>query len=153
MPKSVDSLKLTVHSKEKTVNREPLTVNKRQRRFGFSLIEVLLSVFILIILTAILLTASGTLTLTRQSNLQSTASKIASKKVEDLRNTAFASLPASGPFADPNLSKLPQGAATLTVSNYQSSTQIKQVSINVTWVVNSTTRQVHMDTLIYENGI
>ncbi len=51
---NVHSLRLTVHSKNKTVNRELLTVNERKRRLGFSLIElmIVISLFALITIAA-----------------------------------------------------------------------------------------------------
>lgn len=105
------------------------------------------------ILAAILLIASVSLTQRHASNLQGIAAKIASKEIEKLRNTDFATLPSSGSFTDPDLPKLPSGAAVRTIANYQSSTQIKQATITVTWQVNGANRQVFMDTLIYQNGI
>lgn len=120
---------------------------------GFSLVEVLISMFIIVILGFLLLTASGTLAQTYSSNLQTIASKAASKEIETLRETPFASLPSSGAIVDPNLSKLPAGAATRTVTTYQSDPTIKQINVTVTWTFNGSARQLQMATLIYQNGI
>ncbi|EKD62558.1 MAG: hypothetical protein ACD_52C00128G0001, partial [uncultured bacterium] len=81
-------------------------------------------------------------------------SKIATKQIENLRNTDFASLPGSGNFADSDLSQLPQGTATRTITDYQPpSTEIKDVLITVAWVENDAPKQVQMETLIYKNGL
>ena len=63
---------------------------------GFSLIEILIALFVIVALVTILFSSSGTLFATRDSKLQTVAAKIASKEVENLRNIAFASLPAQG---------------------------------------------------------
>src|SRR3990167_3837277 len=55
MPKLVHSSQLTVHRILKTVNRELMTVNWRQRRHGFTLIEFL------VVLGILALTVSSTL--------------------------------------------------------------------------------------------
>ncbi len=122
------------------------------KRPGFTLIEVLLSSFFFIALITILLSSSGTLLNTRKTNLETVAAKIASKQIEDLRNMAYTSV-ASGPITDTDLSKLPQGAANKTVTNYQSSADIKDVLITVTWTENSAAKQLKMETLIYKNGL
>ena len=120
---------------------------------GFSLVEVLIAVFIVLILTTILLTTATTLTQTHFSNLQTIASKIASSEIETLRETSFASLPSSGPISDPNLTKLPSGTETLAISNYQSDSTIKLITVTVNWQVNGSPRQLKMETLIHQNGI
>lgn len=120
---------------------------------GFTLIEVLLSVFFFTALVTILLSASGTLLHTRAGNLQTLAAKIASKQIENLRNTAFASLPGSGSFADSDLSQLPQGTATRTITNYESDPDIKEVQITIAWTENGAPKQVQLMTLIYKNGL
>jgi hypothetical protein len=100
-----------------------------------------------------LLTTSGTISLRHSSNLQGVATRIASKEIEHLRDLDFANLPASGSFTDPDMAKLPAGSAIRTVSNYQSSAQIKQVNITVSWQINGANRDVKMETLIYQYGI
>jgi len=122
-------------------------------RPGFTLVEIIITLFVIMILSVILLTTSGTVTQRFKVNLQSTAAKIASKEVERLRNIDYASLPPTGSVSDTDLSKLPSGAATRTVTNYQSSTAIKQVNVTVTWQVNGANKQISMETLIYQNGI
>lgn len=122
-------------------------------KLGFTLIEVLLSLFFLIAMFTILLSASGTLLHTRTSNLQTAATKIATKQIENLRNTDFASLPGSGTFADSDLSQLPQGTATRTITNYQSSADIKDVLITISYTENGAPRDVKVETLIYKNGL
>jgi len=125
----------------------------QQSLSGFTLIEVLLSSFFFIALVTILLSSSGALLNTRKTNLETVAAKVASKQIENLRNTTYASLPSSGSFADAELSKLPQGAATRTLTSYQSSTDIKDVLITVSWIEKGVLKQLKMETLIYKNGL
>lgn len=140
-------------NKPRTLNRFGFKVSSLKFATAFTLVEILITVFIILVLGIILLTTSGTLTQRHSSNLQSIAAKVASKEIERLRDIDYASLPTSGPVSDSDLSKLPTGAATRTITNYQSSTVIKQVSVTVTWEINGANRQVSMDTLIYQNGI
>lgn len=120
---------------------------------GFTLVEILLSIFLILALISILLTTSASYNQTRRSNLQQLAMSIASKRMETLRNTAFASLPPSGSFADSDLSKLPQSTATQTISNYQSSTKIKLITINITWTEKGVTKNAKLETLYSETGL
>lgn len=73
--------------------------------------------------------------------------------METLRNTAFASLPASGSFTDTDLSKLPQATAVQTITNYQSSTKIKLATITVSWTESGVTKNAKLETLISETGL
>ncbi len=120
---------------------------------GFSLIEIVLTIFLVLALLSILFTASSTVIHSRNSSLQNTAAKIATREIENLRNTAYVSLPSSGSISDPDLQKLPSGSATRTISDYQSSTKIKQVTITVNWKEKEVPRQLVMETLISENGL
>lgn len=125
----------------------------RTNNGGFSLIEIVLSIFIILALVTILFTASATLRTSRNSNLQGLATEIASRQIENLRNTAYASLPANGTtsFSDSNLSKLPNSTATQTFSDY--GTDIKQVTLQVSWQESGVNKNIKIDTLIYKNGI
>ena len=134
-------------------NCQLLTVNCRRWRHGFALIEICLSMLFILALVVILLTASGTYITSRKSNLQTSAIKIASRETETLRNTEFTSLPVTGPISDPDLSKLPSGNASRTISDYDVDGKIKLVTIQVNWIENSVSREIKIDTLISENGL
>ena len=121
-------------------------------RKGFSLVEVVLSLFVALALITILLTASATLRTSRNSNLHVIATQIATRQIENLRNTAYGSLPAgTTPFSDANLTKLPNSTATQTFSDY--GTNIKQVTLQVGWQEGGVSKNIKIDTLIYKNGI
>lgn len=123
------------------------------KKHGFTLIEILLLLVFILALVAILFSTSGTFAVSRSSNLQGIATKIASREVENLRKTDFAALPSTGSISDSDLSKLPQGSATRTVTDYQGNTKIKQVTIEVDWVDKGVPKNVKVETLIAENGL
>lgn len=124
-----------------------------QKRSGLVLIEVLMALLFATTLAILLLITSSTLTQTYKSNTNSIAARIATTEIENLRKTAYTSLPSSGPFTDPDLAKLTSSSATLTISSYQSSPDVKQATVTVNWTQNGSPRQVILDTLIYKNGI
>lgn len=124
---------------------------------GYSLVEILIALFLLGALVTILLTVSGTLFTTRSSRLQSIATKIATKDIEYLRNLPFASFPSTGPcnqptVADTDILKLPSGDCARTVTNYSGSSQIKFVTVTVTWQ-EKIQKRVLLDTLVYQAGL
>ena len=124
---------------------------------GFSLIEVLLFLLIVLVLVTILLTSASNLSKTRQVNLESVASEIASCEIEQLRKTDFSLLPGNGSIGAPcnaDLSKLPSAAtATRTTSDYQSDPDVKQVVVLVGWTENGVARNVKIDTIISRYGL
>ena len=141
--------------------------NWRWKRQGFSLIEVLLAIFLIVALTTILFSASGTLFTTRRSKLQSQAAKFASREIEYLRNIPFADLPdhAANPNClDPNVTtdlptKLKAATCKDQFTNYdgildEALTQIKLVTVTIQWTGDRGESQIlNMDTLIYKNGL
>lgn len=141
--------------KQETVNKESLKFNisSFKLKFAFSLVEILVTVFIVMILGTILLTTSGTIAQRFRINLQSIAARIGSKEIERLRNLDYASLPASGSFSNSEITSLPSGTAYRNVSNYQSSPDIKLINITISWLLNGVNRQISMETLIYQYGI
>ena len=124
-----------------------------QNQPGLMLIEILLALLFAATLAILLLITSSTLTQTYKSNIQGIAARIATTEIENLRKTAYASLPSSGSFTDPDLAKLTSGTAALTISSYQSSPDIKQATVTINWVQNGAPKQIILDTLIYKNGI
>ena len=117
---------------------------------GFSLIEVIIASAMVISSLVIFGVALSTVPLTRTTRNQNIAYH---KKIEDLRRTAFASLPASGPFNDPGLSYLASSTASLTVADYQGSGEIKDISVTVNWVQQGATKNVILQTLISNTGL
>lgn len=150
--RTFDSKHLTRNILEK--NRQLSVVNCQLcPKRGFTLIEIVLSLFLILAIVSILFSASGTYIHSRRSNLRAIATKIASKQIETLRNTNFASLPPSGSFFDPDLNQLPSGSAIRTVADYQSSTKIKQVTTQVSWIESNVSEQIVLETLISEHGL
>src|SRR3990167_11395202 len=93
MPKLVESFEFVAGRIKKNITtRYPLPTTNSP---GFSYIEILLSLFLIIALIAILLTTSTTYIHSRRTNLQTIATKMASCEIERLRKLAFASLPAN----------------------------------------------------------
>lgn len=120
---------------------------------GFTLIEIVLSLLLILAILTVFFVGSSTYTTSRGANLAGIATKIASREIETLRKTDFASLPASGSFADPDIAKLPQGTATRTITDYETNPDIKQVIVQVDWVVAGSAKNIKLDTLIYKYGL
>ena len=129
----------------------------RNAREGFTLIEILLALLIIMAILVIFFTASSTYVSSRGTNLQTVAAKIASCEIEQLRKTAFASIANGttniGSPCNQDIPKLPQGQATRTISDYSASTEIKLATILVIWVDNNAAKNIKMETLIYEFGL
>ena len=149
-PSPAQNEKFTNPTSPATIKLKPKIVKKRS---GFMLVDLLLTLLFATTLIMLLLVTATTLTQTFRSNLQSIATRIATKKIEDLRKTSYASLPPNGSFLDPDLVKLPSSSANLTMVNYLSSVDIKQATITVNWIQNEAPKQIILNTLIYKNGI
>lgn len=125
---------------------------------GFTLVEILISIVLIFAIITVLFASTGTLTASRGSNLQSTATKIASRQIENLRNTPYASLPVCPSpngcdITDDNLSKLPSGSAKQFLDDYDGSGDIKLATVQVGWVTSGAAKQLKIDTLIYRYGL
>lgn len=150
---SVKSKKLTMHLAPTHGTVYTLFNNHFKLKKGFSLVEVVISIFVVLALIGVLLTTSSSFLTSRNSNLQQIANEIGTREIERLRNIAYDSLPGSGTISDSDLSKLPQGTATRTITTYQGDTDIKQVSVNITWNLGSTPKSVKFETLMYRYGL
>ena len=160
LPRIVHSSQLSVHRFFSSVNREPITVNCLRLRPGFSYVEILLSLFLIIALIAILLTTSAVYIHSRRTNLQTIATKMASCEIERLRKLAFASLPANGTndidaSCSADLPKLPSSTARRTVADFGSpaNPKIKKITVAVSWTEKDLAQEIKLETLISENGL
>lgn len=115
------------------------------------MVELLVSLFIVSVAVVFATFLVGTIKTTRDDTFENIAFRIADAKLSVLRAGGYAALPASGPFSDPNLAALPQGAASTTVVGWNAKT--KEVTVGVSWFGSaSTTKYVSLTTLITESG-
>ena len=116
-------------------------------RSGFLLIEVIIALALFIATLTIFGVVLSTLPLTKTARNQNLAYHIAAKKIEELRNTPFVSLPSSGSFVDAGFASLESPSGQLTVADYGSN-QIKRVTVLVSWQEGGLARSVTMETLM-----
>jgi prepilin-type N-terminal cleavage/methylation domain-containing protein len=118
---------------------------------GFSLVEVTVSIFIIgviVVASTMMLRAAQVNRTTRDEDL---ALKIASNEIETLRAGGYAALPASGSFADTQLSSLASGTGTVTMSTYDAKT--KKAYVVVSWLgTDKATHTVALTTLVTQIG-
>ncbi len=98
---------------------------------GFSLVEVLVAIFIIGLMLLMLDATLQNIPLIAYARDQDIALKIAGGELEKLRAGGYDALPESGSFSDAQLSALPSGAGTVAVTAYNDKT--KQVTATVTW--------------------
>ena len=127
---------------------------KKREEEAFTLIEVLITVFLLAIVLLTLITVFiygfNLLSRTRQVNL---ATQIAHEEVEIIRNTVFDNIASLGTsFTDPKLTNLLNGQGTLAVQD-NVGPDIKKVTVTVTWDYRGRQMKKDVMTLIAREGI
>lgn len=120
---------------------------------GLSLIEVMISMGILVALFALYTAALNTMNATKSLRFENVAYHVANKKMEELRGTAFTSLPSSGTINDSMLSQIPSGAGSFAVANYVSYSGMKEITVIVTWTERGINKQFELKTLAGSGGI
>jgi type II secretory pathway pseudopilin PulG len=109
---------------------------------GFSLVEVLVTIAFILIILSVCLTLTSTLRSIRHIQWETLAYNVAKNKMEELRSTPFSSLPVSGSFGDPQLSRLPSGSGLLEISG----SNLKNIKVIVSWVQESKTKNYTLET-------
>jgi prepilin-type N-terminal cleavage/methylation domain-containing protein len=117
---------------------------------GFTIIEILISLFIISAALLIFQSSITSLTLNKSLRFQDIALHIASSEVDTIKTNGYDYIPNTGTFTHSLLSTLPQGQGTITTTDYNDNT--KQIVVTVTWQ-DSITRTVHLTTLISESGL
>lgn len=120
---------------------------------GFSLIEAIIGLAIIILTITIFGGVLNTLPLTKHARNQNLAYHLAAKKIEELRNTPFSSLPPGGSFTDPGFSDLASGSGSLTVANYSGSGSIKQLTVTISWSEGASSKNLTLETLMSDKGL
>ena len=122
-----------------------------QRKRGFTLIEMLIAVFIMSVAAGFVTIVTGTIKVTRDAAFESVAFHIAGAKLDELRAGGYEALPAEGSFSVPELASLPQGTASTSLTALNADT--KQVMVGVSWRgANNLDRVVSLTTLITRTG-
>jgi prepilin-type N-terminal cleavage/methylation domain-containing protein len=124
-----------------------------RKQQGFTVIEIVVSLFIFGMMLLVYIASANTVTLNRSSKNKQVAYRVAASTIEELRATPYANLPASYTISDPLLATIPSGAGTVNISIYNAKT--KQVVSTVTWQDpgSSVTRSFSLTTLITQGGI
>ena len=130
----------------------PIKTKKSKQR-GFTLIEVIITIFMIGVTLVIYRVTSQTVIVNRGNRYKEVALRIADQNMQNLRTTAFGSLPSSGSFSDPLISTLPSGAGTVTVTSLNAKT--KDVKVTVSWIgqASTTIQKVELETYITQGGI
>ena len=120
---------------------------------GFTVIEVLITLFMIGASLVLFQATTNSIILNRQGGYKEIALRIADKKIQTIRTTPFASIPASGSFADPALASLPNGQANLTVTD--ASATLKDVTVTVSWThyTGTGTSEIKLQTYVLQGGL
>jgi prepilin-type N-terminal cleavage/methylation domain-containing protein len=119
----------------------------RLKNSGFTLLEVLIATVIFTIgMTAIIWALNSGIYATSDIENVDLALNIAQAKMEEIKNTAFASLADSGPTADSNF---PSFSVTVNVAEGQNP---MQVDVTVAWSVRGGTTSFALTTLVADYG-
>lgn len=121
---------------------------------GFLIIEVLIALAIFLVTLTIFGLAVSTIPLTKTARNQNLAYHIAAKKLEELRDTPYASLPVNGTssFSDTGFGSLPSPTGQLVIANYGSG-PVKLITVTVTWQESGTARTAILETLMSNPGL
>jgi prepilin-type N-terminal cleavage/methylation domain-containing protein len=125
---------------------------KLNSKLGFSVLEVLVTIFIIGLILVLYQQALGKVRLIGYADDQETALRVANNKIEELRAGGYSALPASGSFSDSQMNTLPNSSAAMAVTNYNVDT--KQVVVTIQWrqTVSAPIRNVSLTTLITKTG-
>jgi prepilin-type N-terminal cleavage/methylation domain-containing protein len=119
---------------------------------GLTLIEVLIAMFLIVVLFVLYLAAYNTVALVRKDSYEDTAYHIANKEMESLREVSFYSLAGSGSISDPELSNLPSGSASYSVTDFSAMTGVKEIAVTVNWN-DGNSKQIVLKTLAGNGGL
>ena len=117
---------------------------------GFTLLEVVITIFILVAMLVFFTASFSTTQLSRIQQHKDIALRVMEQKMETLRAAGYSGVGSSGTFSDALLNSLNSASASTTISDYNGS--VKQVMVGVSWVDASTTFYLSETTLIVNSG-
>ena len=125
---------------------------KPNSKSGFSLLEVIVTIFIIGLVLVLYQASLGKVKLIQYAKNQEIALRVANNKIEVLRAGGYSALPASGNFSDSQLNSLSNSSANMTITDYNADT--KQVLITIQWKepTGSALKNISLATLITKTG-
>lgn len=123
-----------------------------------TLVEILVALSITVVsVLALYAVFTSSMRINLHTKYKATAYHIASQEMEIIRSTAFSSLSNQnkGPFIGTvsGLEKLPSPTTELTIENYQGDSNIKKVTVDVSWQQETTSKKVNLVTLVSRQGL
>lgn len=127
--------------------------NPAKTQSGFSIIEVVVTLFIIGLTLVLLQMSANSVVLNKQARCKEIATRIADQKMQSIRITDFDSIPSTGTFNDPLMSSIPGGAGNITVTDVNDT--LKDVTVRVTWNNSRSNgnNSVELQTYITEGGL
>jgi type II secretory pathway pseudopilin PulG len=125
---------------------------KSKSKSGFSLVEVLVTIFFVGLILVLYQTALSKMRLIRYVTNEQIALQVANNKVEELRAGGYAALPASGSFSDSQLNTLSSCSANVSISDFNASTKTVAVTIEWQQPPSTSVRSISLTTLITKTG-
>ncbi|TSA44742.1 prepilin-type N-terminal cleavage/methylation domain-containing protein [bacterium] len=125
---------------------------KLNSKSGFSLLEVIISLFIIGLILALYQAVLGNVRLIQYAKDQEIALRVANNKMEELRAGGYTALPASGSFSDSQLNALSSSTAAMAITDFNATT--KEVLITIQWreAVGTSAKNISLTTLITKTG-
>jgi len=122
---------------------------------GFTLVEVILSIFLLFIVFIAFAAMNQTVRFTNRGRFDDIGRSIAIEHLEMYRATGFNALPDGVvEIEDPGLELLPQGSAAASFSDYGSTDSgLVEVVVTVNWIDKGVPRDVSLTTLLTNGGV
>lgn len=127
--------------------------NIESTQTGFSIIEVLVTLFIIGITLLLFAVVSNAIVLNKYNRYKEIALRVAETKLAELRTTPHGNLPTSGTFSNSQVEKLPQGNAAMAFTEV--ATGLTQATVTVTWqnTQNTGTQEISLSTYISQFGL
>lgn len=131
--------------------RHPFIILRRLSKGGGDLIDIAIATFVIVALITAVLATATTYKHIRKTQLQNTATKLASKKIEELRNQA--SLPSNVTDQQTAVTELPSGYLHLTVADpsppqFPSIPNLKLITVKMTWSEQGANQEVTLNSMI-----
>jgi prepilin-type N-terminal cleavage/methylation domain-containing protein len=125
---------------------------KQNSNSGFSLLEVLVTLFFIGLILVLYQSALGKLRLIRYVENEEIALRVASNKIENLRAGGYDALPSSGSFSDSQLNALSSSSANMTITDFNATTKTVVITIEWQQPPSMSVKNVSLTTLITKTG-